>query len=283
MTETSLIDLKALSQPAVKLIDAISKGIGTIYEPLGIKRKAKAEAEAALIFAHTQKELTEIETRAMNRVLQTEVRRQLNIDQIVKKAIDFLPESTKTTESVDSDWIADFFNICQDCSHETLQFLWAKLLADEVDRPGRYSRRTIHTIKLLNVEEANLFTKLCCCVWNISEDSAGTSKALIMDTDKAGRYSDSTWDFDGAKITLLEHIDLAEYQFFDLDIRKSYEFDFFSKKHFIKPQSDDERLEIVTLSPVGEELFDICGSVPNEEYYNITLKYFIQRNLLKQI
>ena len=50
-TKFSLIDLGKLSKPISKLIEAVSQGIGTLYEPTKIRRKAKAQADAALIKA----------------------------------------------------------------------------------------------------------------------------------------------------------------------------------------------------------------------------------------
>ncbi len=42
----SLIDLRALSKPATKLIEAVRSATGIIYEPTRIRRKAKADADA---------------------------------------------------------------------------------------------------------------------------------------------------------------------------------------------------------------------------------------------
>ena len=38
-------DLAGLSQPLTKLVEVVSQGIGTLYEPIHIKRIAKARAE----------------------------------------------------------------------------------------------------------------------------------------------------------------------------------------------------------------------------------------------
>jgi hypothetical protein len=47
----SLIDLKALSEPACKLIETVGYAIGALYEPTRIVRKAKAEAKAMKVQA----------------------------------------------------------------------------------------------------------------------------------------------------------------------------------------------------------------------------------------
>jgi hypothetical protein len=278
----SLIDFTALSEPAVKLLAVVSDAIGTLYEPTRIRRKAQAEADAMLTKAAVQLKLTALERRAAERVLRRESARQTNIESIVGQSLKFLPASSSSNMKPDPDWVAAFFDLCQDCSDAMLCSLWARLLAGEVDRPGTYSRRTLGAIKLLSVEEANLFTAFAACVWHFSESSAGASKFLIMDMDEKGRYSDATWGFDGALISRLEHIDLAEHEFFDLDERKRYNLAFHGRKHRLKPPSSAERLEIVSLSPVGEEIFTICGAEPNMEYYRTTLDYLKSRGLLIQ-
>ncbi len=67
-----------------------------------------------------------------NRVILKEERRQRNIDSIVAKAIEFARGKEASENRVDPDWIVEFFNIAQDCSYENMQYLWAKLLANEI-------------------------------------------------------------------------------------------------------------------------------------------------------
>ena len=52
--------MKGASKAFIALIDAVSRGIGTLYEPTHIKRVAKADAEAMLIHAEAEKKKNEI-------------------------------------------------------------------------------------------------------------------------------------------------------------------------------------------------------------------------------
>lgn len=45
----SVFSLEGLTKPLSKLIEAVQSGIGVFYEPTQILRKAKAEAEAAMM------------------------------------------------------------------------------------------------------------------------------------------------------------------------------------------------------------------------------------------
>ncbi len=69
MSDNSLVNLGELSKPATVLIEKTSKAVGTLYEPVQIKRVAKAEAEATIIKAEYEIEITDLHRRAASRRL----------------------------------------------------------------------------------------------------------------------------------------------------------------------------------------------------------------------
>jgi hypothetical protein len=160
----SLIDLSALSEPACKLIEAVSQCIGTLYEPRRIRKKAKAKADATLILAKADAERQALLNRAAYRLAIQEVRRQQNIENIIKIAASSLPEKV-SEEPVDPDWISRFFDECKDVSENELQELWGRILAGEVASPKSCSRKTLAILKDLSREDAELFTTFCSYVW----------------------------------------------------------------------------------------------------------------------
>lgn len=68
----SLINLGELSKPATVLIEKVSNAVGGIFRPAQIKRVAQAEAEAENIKALANVEISEIEQRAMQRLVHEE-------------------------------------------------------------------------------------------------------------------------------------------------------------------------------------------------------------------
>src|SRR5690348_8760743 len=118
----SLSELKGLTEPVNKLIETVSGAVGIVYEPTRIRRKAKAEADAAVIAANAQVQVAEIQRRADKRLRDQELRRQKNIEAITRQAIKVLPE-TVSSEEVDEDWVAQFFDHCQDVKNEQMQSL----------------------------------------------------------------------------------------------------------------------------------------------------------------
>jgi hypothetical protein len=183
----SLVNLN-LTEPISKLIETVGNGIGILYEPRRIREKAKAEADALKILTEGRLQAQEIEACAQARFHYIELRRQKNIEEIVRQAADQMPKEV-SGQPVDQDWVADFFGHCQDVGNETLQSLWARLLAGEVTNPGSFSRRTLHTIKMMSKEDADLFTKLAGFIWRAPRQPihlvTGKSGALL---ERAGFY-----------------------------------------------------------------------------------------------
>ena len=149
-----------LSEPSTVLIQKISDAVGGLYKPYQIKRVAKAEAEAEVIEAKAQIEITDLNRRALTRFITEEAKKQNNMESITEKAIPLL-NNTSNPQKIEDDWITNFFDKCCIISDEHMQLLWAKVLAGEANSPGIYSRRTVNTLASIDKFDAQLFTNLC--------------------------------------------------------------------------------------------------------------------------
>ena len=56
-------------------------------------------------------------------------------------------ETAVADKSVDIDWISRLFNIVEDIGNEEMQYIWGKILAGEIKNPGKFSLRTLDTIR----------------------------------------------------------------------------------------------------------------------------------------
>ena len=280
MSNTALIDLKGISEPVKKLIECISTGVGILYEPTRIRKTAEAELYSTIL-KKVGKDLSELEKRTFNRIMATEIKRQVNIDEIIRKSIEFTPNELSTSEKPCEDWMLDFFDLCKNSSSEGVQMLWAKLLAGEVDQPGSFSRRTLHAIKLLTTEQAELFTKVCGCIWRISGDYVGIVYALILDSDEDSLYTDDYLGSHASKAYMLESLGFANYKYYDLEYGKEYLLEFYGEQYVFEADPNNRRLEIFVLTPVGEELYSICGHSRNEAYYQLTMEYLLKKGIKK--
>ena len=105
-------NLGELSKPATVLIEKISKLVEGIAAPFQIRRVAKAEAEAAVIKAQSQIEITDLQRRAVQRWIGEETRHQKNMEDITAESIPHLSDDANP-DAMDDDWIANFFDKCR--------------------------------------------------------------------------------------------------------------------------------------------------------------------------
>src|SRR5262249_44092431 len=135
-----------------------------------IRRRAHAEAEAAIIKAEAKVIAEGVVARARRRNEWLENRRQENIEYITSLAFKFLPETVEA-EPVNPDWTTRFLQDSQDVTDELMQSLWAQLLAGEVSKPGSYSPRTLSIVRDMRHEDAIAFTKFATFVWHQQTDA----------------------------------------------------------------------------------------------------------------
>lgn len=177
MSENPLATLGALSKPATVLIEKISNAVGGVFKPYQIVRVAKAEAEAERIRAKSEIQIGDFHRRALHRFLEEEARRQSNIEAITKQALPLL-EDKSAPEKVENDWITNCFDKARIVSDDEMQRLWAKVLAQEANAPGAFSKRTVNLIGDLDKQDALAFTRVCGFGWMI-----GNVTPLIFELD----------------------------------------------------------------------------------------------------
>jgi hypothetical protein len=172
---------EGLSKPAVKLIEVVSSGIGALYEPVAIRRRADAEAQKLLKLETAKAEAEELRKdiqltrhlgrlqsfvksdpglveRAKARLATQEIQGQLNVEAIADGAMKHLPQDV-SEDPVSDDWRQRFFKLAADVSDEDMRELWSKVLAGEVSQPKTYSPRTLEILHGITANEAALFTR----------------------------------------------------------------------------------------------------------------------------
>ena len=164
----SVVNLGKLSKPADTLIQKVSSAVGGIFEPWQIKRVAKATAEADLIKAKSDLEITDLHRRAMRRFVEEEALRQQNMEKITEKALPLLNEGSDPS-AMEDDWVTNFFDKSRIISDEEMQSLWSNVLAGEANTPGTYSKRTVNFLSDLDMKDAELFQALCRFGWFVSK------------------------------------------------------------------------------------------------------------------
>lgn len=103
--------------------------------------------------------LPEMKSAAIS-IIEKEARRIKTKKQIVEKASSIKSEDEFVSEEKPGDdWVTRFFNTVEDITEDSLQNLWAQILAGEVKRPGSFSLRTLDVLRNMTKEDAELYSR----------------------------------------------------------------------------------------------------------------------------
>jgi hypothetical protein len=261
----SLVNLGNLSKPADTLIKKVSSAVGGLFAPYQVKRMAKAEAEASLISANAEIEVTDLHRRAMHRFVEEEASRQKNMEDITEQAISDLGDDSDPSE-VDDDWISNFFEKARIVSDKEMQELWSKVLSGEANRPGSYSRRTVNLIADLDKNDALLFSRLCSYGWMV-----GNIVPLVFDV------QDEIYNSNGINFNSLSHLEtlgLIQFNniagFSRLKLPKRFAVMYYGRPLQLEMEHEsDNKLNLgnVLLTQAGQELAPVCGSKPVDGFF----------------
>lgn len=119
----------------------------------------KEEAETYKEISITLFPNSDLTQRAFKRMAYEECTKQLNIENIISKTINYLPEHV-SEEKVSEGFKNRFFDKAKFVSDDEAQETWAKILAGEIEKPGSYSYRTLDILSNLTQGEAKIFEKV---------------------------------------------------------------------------------------------------------------------------
>lgn len=163
-----------------KTITKLGEIIQKIFNPHWTRKQDQADAEAderrlkmirdnpdlEVVFVNgmmsaRQRTPEELYYHSEQRMRAQSIREEKNIEKVLEVAADDLKDSTTVSgDSVDDDWITRFLGIIKDINNEEMQYVWGKILAGEIKRPGSFSLRTLETIRNLSQDEAKTFQKI---------------------------------------------------------------------------------------------------------------------------
>jgi hypothetical protein len=258
-----LSDLGKLAEPLTVFIKRVSRGIGTLYEPKRIVRKATAEAKAMLIHAEADAEVRAIAERAKDRAEFIQNRQQANLESIIRLALP-LVQQDPNHEDFDEDWLIQFMNHAEDVGDSEMQKIWAKVLSGEYNAKGSFSNRALHTIKLLRKADAELITRFCSFVSILNHDLYA---AIHIRPNRLQAFGVTDMTVGQLKdlgiITETMHYILPNKE-------ARHRLDYFDKAViFFKGDRVQFEPTVVfyVVSEIGKELFHVAAPVANMEYF----------------
>lgn len=104
-------------------------------------------------------------SRVSERLDHVENRRQLNIEAILQRALRILPDEV-TDGTPDPDWAAAFFTHAADTADPEFSRLWARLLVQEVRRPGAVPRSVLARLPGVSKSGLALFRRFAAFAVN---------------------------------------------------------------------------------------------------------------------
>ena len=180
--------------PAIeKLLEYAASGVGAVGGSMLAPWRARHEAKAQIIragadahsrmieaegdkiasliateTAEAQTLLTSTESRSLRiaELVQQGIefqglKRYLNTEAVVQEAADELSDKEVPDQEPDHDWTARFFDGVKDVSSGEMRSIWVRLLAGEVESPGRTSLRTLDVLRNMTQADAKTFAEVC--------------------------------------------------------------------------------------------------------------------------
>ena len=260
----SLVNASGLSKPADTLVTKIANAFGRHFDPRQAIRMAEAEVQADRIrkvgAAETDIEIATLKERAAARFANEEMTKQLNMENIIEKALPGLDDNANP-EAMENDWIMNFFDKGRMVSDDDMQELWARILAGEGNNPGSFSRRTVNLVADLDKRDAEMFRNLCGFVWHI-----GDPIPLVLDMQHE-IYNRNGINF--GSIGQLEALGLVRYGgaigFQRIKLPKIVPLYYYGKQVVLTmPNGSDNKLSAgrALLTQAGREMAPICGAKP---------------------
>ena len=290
-----MVDIK-LEIPAVEqLLKETVSGIGAVGGPMLARWKARAEADALRIEAQGKADALRLIVAAQAEAQQSfsrtplsihgeidvrdeiaarlsfqEEKRQANTESVVRGAAVELGEKQVQAHDVDHDWTARFFAEVQDVSSEKMQQIWAKILAGEVETPGRTSMQTLSILKNMSQRDAELFERVAPFIM----------KDFVLSDASTEKISGFPPYSDFLKLSYhnLMHVESGLHATF---VKPSdYHFQDHNTVYQITesdPGTYNVSIPCYVLTPSGQELYAFIQCSKNEDYLGV-LAAFLKKN-----
>lgn len=279
-------DLVGLAKPTTKLIEVVSNAIGILYEPKRIRNNADAEAYKIEKIASAAKansisgiidlsdgkfqiNVGEYDSESVSLMVKNEVKRIVeennNILKIADISYDYLiDDDNEINNEIDEDWKRTFFDKARKVYSEDLQLIFGKILAGEIKKPGKYSKRVLNVLSNLSQTEALIFEKVSKLVF-----SDGKNSFIVSDVDILNDYDVTLED-----IMILEEAGLINSNPLNVSGTEVYE----HNNYLVNIHDKNKKINVYILTKVGEELESILMNDFNISYFNrIKEKYKIEK------
>lgn len=204
---------------------------------------------------------------------------------LVQKATEFLEEYAEP-QKIEVDWLEFFFEKAKLIANEDMQLIWAKILAEEANEPGKISMSLLHTLSVMRYDQAEFFCNISRFALR-SYRSNDVTLLLFVATNRAA--------YENSRITPKRLKELERLGLIECDFNSEYVFkdtyNDITKKRFISgshtmtvwgdPQNGGKiKAGNVQFTEDGRALYDIIDS--NYKKYRNSIFEFTARKLTRR-
>lgn len=139
------------------------------------------------------------------------IREYKNCKSVVDIASNMFTNESKP-QNVDEDWFTFFFDKVKLTSNESMQHIWAQVLAGEVNNPGVFQKSLLNILSIMNSDLAKLFCNISrFCLMDFNDYK--TVHPFIFISTNVEAYANS--GITREQLLQLEHIGLIQCDFKD--------------------------------------------------------------------
>lgn len=250
--------------------------IDFVREPQGIDKITIQGYEKILNEVLEQPEMDAFVKLAFVSNYKSLIKEYQNRKDVIEQSLQFITDKAKP-EEVEKDWFNFFFDKVRLVSDETVQIMWAKILASEVNTPGKYSKALLHTLSIMDSGQAKLFCNISrFCIPEYKNEESVHPILFIASNVKS--YEKSGINFDG--LVELEQLGLIQCDFKDEFIFKKKKILRYGNKVieiYGNPQNQDKiNVGNVRFTRNGQVLYRIVDDA-YKGYNNHILEFMIER------
>lgn len=155
----SLINLDGASDVVIKFLDMIQDAVGWMVTPHGGRKDFNEALVVYKEYIEKDEKIDGIAKAAKISSARKELKQYINQGKIIAYTIPDLSPGARL--EVNQDWLSYFFDYAKNISDESVQKIWARILAEHCNGDTSIKRILIHTLSLLDAESAKAFGDLC--------------------------------------------------------------------------------------------------------------------------
>lgn len=221
-----------------------------------------------------------LEDRCNKRKRLAKLRKQENIEAIMEKTFSFF-ENMQIDKRPDFDWLNRYISLADNVSNNTMQDLWAKILASELSRPGLYSLKALKVFRDMSITDAKLLAKACSLA--VKDQSKKNIRIITGSYQQPGLFNFlskdrqqfinlGTFGLNYADILSLADNNLIFQQESELSITtKSEKLNFYYNNMPLKlsAKKNNVALQFYKFTPIGTELANLITDKANDDFFAV--------------